>query len=80
MLMCIEDSLHDLVQATFPLDVSLLSFSLTLLVYPLVLKHGLCISTFLSLLMPSSHGQKRDNSAGLDCSDPALTKEMRLQD
>lgn len=80
VLMCIEDSLRDLARATFPLDLLLLSFSLTLLVYPLVPKHGLCISTFLSLLMPSPHGQKRVNSAGLGCSDPALVKEMRLQD
>lgn len=50
VLLCIEP-LHGLGQATFPLDLSLLSFPLMLLVYTLVPKCGLCISTSLSWLM-----------------------------
>lgn len=65
-----------LTQATFPLNLPLLSFSLTILVYTLFLNRGLCISISLSLLMPFPHGQKRVNSAGLGYSNHAPSKEM----
>ena len=70
--------LHDLTQAPFPLTLALLCFSLTALVYTLVHNPALCNPAFLPLLMPSPHGQKWVNSAGVDRSKKRMSSGLAL--